>query len=427
MTIPVNPRHNKAEDPNDTAAAAYMAMLRRIHEVSGFTAGQIAIYSGLPRSTAYRFIDPNNNTLPKNRNQVEAFLHACRVPQRNVDRMLELWDEVSGNPIRQNASAGRVLPPAEDDDTALPIRKKSSARRVLPPAEDDDTALPKSTPEPVWEEWDDEQYPLTEVPRQRGAAALSAAHSQPPREEDLTVQTTMWTTAHAHGDPCICMDLAHRPPAPNQSPPAATGSGLGMLAVRVVPLVMLLMALYPLAVAVWFGHRFTGGLTGIISVIVAVVLLMMITAWTHRSSEPSGLTPTRLALAAFGGLCAGVLAWAAVPVLPIATLTGFVVFTMAPMWFSLTKLADIATSTHGVFALIAALWCGITLGTAAAHTGFPVFGSILVGVLGSATAVAMLCANSPGADRPRQKQLEAVRSILQAADEARHRAGPPTI
>ncbi|MGW6123093.1 hypothetical protein ACWFRF_28910 [Nocardia sp. NPDC055165] len=421
MTIPADPGPNRNEHSNE-AAAAYMAMLRRIHEVSGLTAGQIAVFSGLPRSTAYRFTDRNNTTLPKNRDQVAAFLRACRVPQHNVDRMLEMWDEVSGNPIRQNASAGRVTLPT-DVDAALPIQPKASATRVVL-STDGDTALPKAAGrKPDWQEWDDEQYPRLEPPRQRGAAAPSAAHDRPPREEDL-VQTTDWVAAHTHGDPCICLDLAQRQQVPHHRPPSTTGSGLS-LALRAVPLAMLIMALYPLAVAVWFGHRFTGGFTGIVSVIVAVVLLMMITAWTHRANEPSGLTPTRLVLAAFGGLCAGVLAWAAVPVLPIATLTGFVVFTMAPMWFSLTSLTDIATSVHGVFALIAALWCGITLGTAAAHTGFPVFGSILVGILGSATAIAMLCGKSPGPDRRRESRIEAVRSILQAADAAQiHRSGP---
>lgn len=407
MTIPAAPRNNRAED-NEAAASAYMAMLRRIHELSGLTAGQIAAYSGLPRSTAYRFIDRKNNTLPKNRDQVEAFLNACRVPQRNIDRLLELWDEVSGNPVRQNASAGRVVLELPADDNAPPQK----AEAVEPNWQS-------------WEEWDEEQYPQIEVPRQRGAAAASAAHSQPPREEDLTMQPSHRHVPYVHADPCICLDLVGRQQIPHQRPPTPTGSGLALLLARVVPLAMLIMALYPLAVAVWFDHRFTGGLTGISSAIIAAAMLISISAWTHRASEPSVLTPTRLALAAIGGLCAGLLTWAAVPVLPIAALTGFVVFTMAPLWFSLTKLTDLATSVHGVFALIAALWCGITLGTAAAHTGFPLFGSILAGVLGAATAVAMLCSNPLSPRRQRESRLEAVRTILQAADAAQnHRSGP---
>jgi hypothetical protein len=58
-------------------------------------------FSGLPRSTAYRFIDPKNTTLPKNRDQVEAFLRACRLAPQSIIRMLNLWDEVSGNPPQQ--------------------------------------------------------------------------------------------------------------------------------------------------------------------------------------------------------------------------------------------------------------------------------------------------------------------------------------
>ncbi|MGF6886027.1 hypothetical protein ABIA39_007460 [Nocardia sp. GAS34] len=53
----------------------------------------------------------------------------------------------------------------------------------------------------------------------------------------------------------------------------------------------------------------------------------------------------------------------------------------------------------GVFALIAAAWCGVVLGYAATLTGFPIPGAILVGAAGAALAVMQLSGKAPGAER----------------------------
>ncbi|WP_280220667.1 hypothetical protein [Nocardia neocaledoniensis] len=397
MTIPPTTAH---EDPADqAAAAAYMAMLRRIHEVSGLTAGQIAAFSGLPRSTAYRFIDRRNTTLPKNRDQVEAFLKACRCSRASITRMLALWDEVSGNAPQQDAPAdGRVLLDLriEDDDEDTPPPKDED--------EDDTWEWPESAPQ------DEATSPLLQVP--------------PPPEPYETPRVTTYRLGYrdyaerAHADVCLrCLEYAqqqreHQKKLSLQSS-AQTGRG-GVMAL-LLPLTMLAFTLYPLAVAFWLSDKFPGG--GFTSGATAFIslALLVVAAGVHRPGQrTSVLTPTRLAAAAFGGICAGLLAWAAVPVVPIAVLTGFAVFTMAPLWFSLTKLTSIATTPQGMFGLIAALWCGISLGAAVAHIGFPIFGSILVGALVTATAVALLCSNAPGDEQQAQSRRAAVQKHLHA-------------
>lgn len=74
----------------------FMAMLRRMREWSGRTAGQIALYGQLPRSTAYRFVSPKNCTLPISADQVEAFALGCRLDPDQVTRVLQIWSRLSG-------------------------------------------------------------------------------------------------------------------------------------------------------------------------------------------------------------------------------------------------------------------------------------------------------------------------------------------
>ncbi|MFD0360090.1 hypothetical protein ACFQZZ_01335 [Nocardia sp. GCM10030253] len=72
------------------SANKFMAMLRHMLAWSGLTAGQVAVSSKLLRSTACRFVDPKNATLPKRRVQVEAFARACRLTPQLVTRVLSI-------------------------------------------------------------------------------------------------------------------------------------------------------------------------------------------------------------------------------------------------------------------------------------------------------------------------------------------------
>ncbi|MGW5703853.1 hypothetical protein [Amycolatopsis japonica] len=73
----------------------FMRMLRGIRAASGRTAGKVASYSGLPRSTAYHFDSPKNTTLPRDREQVEKFVRACKLNPLQVARVLWLWDQLA--------------------------------------------------------------------------------------------------------------------------------------------------------------------------------------------------------------------------------------------------------------------------------------------------------------------------------------------
>ncbi|MFC6010159.1 hypothetical protein [Nocardia lasii] len=384
-------------DQDQAAASAYMAMLRRIHEVSGLTAGQIAAFSGLPRSTAYRFIDRKNNTLPKNRTQVEAFLKACRVSRGNITRMLVLWDEVSGNAEPDAATDGRILLdlPVDDDDVPAPKAEDD--------AEDDS-----------WE-WEQDLTPPHET---SATEMLRPAATQPAAHENHLTVGAPWISEYrdfavsTDAEVCLrCLEFAQQRkplPRPVLVPTVHTG-----VTARLLPLAMLALTLYPLAATFWFSDKLPGsGFTGGGSAIIAVALLVIAARSTHPGQHCVKLTPTRLAAALFGGSCASLLAWAAMPVPPIAVLTGFAVFIMAPSWFDLTKLTSIATTPHGMFALIAALWCGGTLAAAAAYSGFPIFGSVLVAGLATATAVTVLSGNAVETLRSGQSRQADVKAHL---------------
>ncbi|MGV9408341.1 hypothetical protein ACWDOP_00385 [Nocardia sp. NPDC003693] len=73
-------------------SAAFMKMMREMHAGSGRTAGQIAAFARMPRSTAYRFIQADNDTLPKSRGQVERFAEGCRLGPDQVEAVLRHWD-----------------------------------------------------------------------------------------------------------------------------------------------------------------------------------------------------------------------------------------------------------------------------------------------------------------------------------------------
>lgn len=351
-----------AQAAKAAGAEAFMAMMRRVHEASGLTAGQVAAYSGLPRSTTYRFLDSKNTTLPKNRDQVEAFLDACRVPRRSIDRMLEMWDEISGN---TRPSRGRVV--------------------LELPGEDDDPPPRRADTEVSWAEWDEDRSSRRDIPRSHLPATGQTVGAEQSLADSAATPTP--EAAGAHHDPCICLELHHRRRASHrteQVPVAQYGRFE-----QILPLLMLVMALYPLGAVVWLGGRLPGELTTIVSAGGVLALLLICTATRHSRRCIAEMTPTRLAISTFAAACSGLLAWAAALALPTAVFTGFVVFTMAPRWFSFTRWTDIA-STAGVFTLITAVLCGATLGTAAACTEFPIAGSILVGALGAATAVAIL-------------------------------------
>ncbi|WP_157116480.1 hypothetical protein [Nocardia vaccinii] len=78
-------------------AAEFLANLRRFAEESPRSRGQIAAMSGLPRSTVYHFTSQKNTALPKNEDQVRAFLTGCKALQDDaqVAAVLRNWRELT--------------------------------------------------------------------------------------------------------------------------------------------------------------------------------------------------------------------------------------------------------------------------------------------------------------------------------------------
>ncbi|MEV4241333.1 hypothetical protein AB0J47_39940 [Nocardia sp. NPDC049737] len=368
MIAPASFEQPGSEESTEDSAAAYMAMLRRVHELSGFTAGQISAFSGLPRSTAYRFIDPKNNTLPKHRSQVEAFLQACRLPPQSVVRMLNLWDEVSGNPPQQ--------PPHPDLDNDPDRRHRKHAKRLVVSSE-------SSEGEHSWLTWqeDPEQWRQDNTPQ---FPCVDPPPFPPPHDPA--------ERAHPIGEHCHTCSALGR--CHGEIPqPRRVVTVVQAIMTRAFPLAMLTIALYPMAGAVWFGHRFTGEFSGVLALVFVMCLLFSTASWVHKPSWSQLLTPIRLTTATIAGVGTGALAWFAVSIPLVGALTGIVVFTAAPAWINMTRLTGIATSTRGVFTLITATWCGTILGYAASLADFPTLGAVLVGVMGTAMAVMLLSNN----------------------------------
>ncbi|MFQ6329671.1 hypothetical protein ACLMAL_26530 [Nocardia sp. CWNU-33] len=357
------------EDP----AAAYMAMLRRIHALSGRTAGQIAATSRLPRSTAYRFIDPKNNALPKNRSQLRAFLIGCRLPDETVTHMLQLWGEVSGNTVKQAIAATHApealsaapIPP-HADRAGLVIQDRRGGMR----GRRDEDAL---------------QIRELALPEFLNLKLLMAR-----REPDMTLADP--TTCPHPGHCRDCLGLGTQQPEIHSRRRSLTTIQAGVA--RAFPLMLLVITLYPMAMTVLLGHVFTDKFVGVSTTGSLVLMLLFVTSrWVHSPYSPRLLTPVRLTAAALVGVSVGVLAWLAVASPLIGVLTGFTVFTVTPLWIDITKLSGMTTNARGLFVVTAATWCGITLGYAVFLAEFPPLGSVLVGVGGSAVAVTLLSNN----------------------------------
>ncbi|MET8848465.1 hypothetical protein [Amycolatopsis sp. NPDC004625] len=80
---------------NAETEAEFMQLMRDMLTASNRTAGKVAAYAKLPRSTAYHFVSPKNTRLPKDREQVKAFAQACRLNPIQVNRVLWLWDRLN--------------------------------------------------------------------------------------------------------------------------------------------------------------------------------------------------------------------------------------------------------------------------------------------------------------------------------------------
>lgn len=103
MTIPVN-RQLTFEAKDSTE---FRALLGRILDTSPLSCGQIAVKTGMPRSTAYSLPDTKRPGLPSNPAQVVDFVRACGLPPTQVELVMDLWQKLQQEAENTRTSEGR--------------------------------------------------------------------------------------------------------------------------------------------------------------------------------------------------------------------------------------------------------------------------------------------------------------------------------
>ncbi|MFE3195914.1 hypothetical protein ACFXHA_43430 [Nocardia sp. NPDC059240] len=343
-------------------AARFMASLRRIHRQCGLTAGQIAVSSGLPRSTAYRFINSDNNTLPKSRDQVLAFLQACRAPAPQIKTMLHLWDHLTGNGGPDEPARPIAVSPVEMVSGLDPADERTRLVRV---AEVD--------------------LLLGELVR----LTHQVSHDSAPEDGlevrvdlggDITCTCPVCTTPVTLG-PADCAAIEAAAAAP-----ALWWRRRATWQLHILVIVLLMLAVYPVTRQAAFGYD----VFAVIPLLVVGVGLLLLLSSSLKQTGAQVVTAPRLAAVTAASLGAGGLSWLAAGTALMGLLSGFSVFALAPIWLSLTQLPGLCTTVRGLFTLISAGWFGAVLGCIAAAAAIPPAGAALTGIAGTAASIMLL-------------------------------------
>ncbi|MFF3226166.1 hypothetical protein ACFYV7_25455 [Nocardia suismassiliense] len=104
-TTPSTPDPAAGADLELTAGSVpeFLALLRKIKTRSGRTAGQLAKYGRLPRSTVYNFVAEKNVALPRKPEQVQRFCRGCRLTEAQTAQVMRLWENLNENNTRKLA------------------------------------------------------------------------------------------------------------------------------------------------------------------------------------------------------------------------------------------------------------------------------------------------------------------------------------
>jgi hypothetical protein len=126
-TVPLKDSELGAATPE-----AFIALLRRVQLRSGRKPVEIASRAGIPRSTAYRFVDDRKNTaLPTKIEQVRAFLEACGLPAHQVQKVMVLWTDLHQVYSTKQRSASASVAPREFEQAQQARPDAADAPQVL--------------------------------------------------------------------------------------------------------------------------------------------------------------------------------------------------------------------------------------------------------------------------------------------------------
>lgn len=362
VSDPVPPDKQRLQESDLTAstAAEFMAMLRRILHSSKMTAGQVSALTKLPRSTTYRFVDPNNTTLPARPEQVERFVRACGLRDDQVVRVMRTWHQLKG-----------TAEPADDADQDTVVVPEVEVFQRDPEIDEENFQFVRRRPV------------RTDRTRTRNETLETSSYN------DLqSVIGELWSWSEAdrkrsrkNGAQAPNIIVLNNPPGPSR--PIGQRAPVRSWAFRRQVLGLLAMVLQPLILREIFGPPQQTILLHVLTFALAVVALALLPQLGRPSVVPSS---ARLAIAAaVGGTAAGLAWWAtAWPVL--ALMSGLLVFMAVPMWLAvMDKLwAGLFTSSRGIFAVVLAAWFGVLTGVFLATTHGFVAGAALGGALTAA-------------------------------------------
>ncbi|MEV6071851.1 hypothetical protein AB0L82_35380 [Nocardia sp. NPDC052001] len=338
--------------------AKFMLAMRRFHQRSGLTAGQIAVSSGLPRSTAYRFTHPENITLPKSRDQVLQFLQACHTPASQIRTMLRLWDLL----------AGGIRP----DEPARAVTFGTGGQMEFMVAPE----IPEDLPHP-----DSHVGDLLKQLVVRGQRLRYTTDSTP--ERGMVVELG---TPTEHG--CLACAGTGNIAALEAMMPTRVGLLRRMSwQPPVLALLLLTLLVYPVITQLVFDYSVRVAVFPILIVGIGLLVLLSVSLQQFKTWV---ITPTRLIAMTVASMGAGTLSWLATSTPMMGLLSGFSVCALAPIWLSFTQLPGLCTTARGVFVLLSAGWFGAVLGCTASLVDMPIPGAVLTGIAGTAVSIMLL-------------------------------------
>ncbi|MFB7837819.1 protein kinase [Streptomyces sp. NPDC056056] len=102
--------------------------LRHLRDASGRSAGQIAQFAGMPRSSAYRFVSECKKGLPRKPARLEQFCQGCKLTPEQTKQVIASWSRLAGGGA---GSARRCSEPKSGPPRAEPPAAETPAPQML--------------------------------------------------------------------------------------------------------------------------------------------------------------------------------------------------------------------------------------------------------------------------------------------------------